>query len=360
VISLLFNLLVVPLDCWVLHGIVRRRSFLSVAARAVGWAAGGVAASVALGEDGFGIIRLFAWFTFLHAVFLLAASGVILVRQGRTIGSRGRQGLGVVALGGACIGASVCAWSFLIEPRMLEVTHVRLESAKIDQPVRIVVLSDFQTDAIGSYEHSVVREVASLHADLLLLPGDYIQAMDHRAHHDAWEGFVGLLKAEGVKAPLGVFAVGGDCERGSVWTRWFDGLPIVAWDETTSVDAGPVRLTGLSYDDSGDTRLRVAPADRFHVVFGHRPDFALGEISADLLIAGHTHGGQVRFPFIGPLITLSRVPRAWAAGVTRLSGGRTLAVTRGTGMERGHAPRLRFLCRPEIMVIEIRPATKSR
>jgi hypothetical protein len=50
------------------------------------------------------------------------------------------------------------------------------------------------------------------------------------------------------------------------------------------------------------------------------------------------------------------VPRAWAAGTTRLDSGRTLVVSRGVGMERGDAPRLRFLCRPEIVIVEIVPA----
>jgi predicted MPP superfamily phosphohydrolase len=83
----------------------------------------------------------------------------------------------------------------------------------------------------------------------------------------------------------------------------------------------------------------------------------LGPVQADLLIAGHTHGGQVRLPFIGPLVTFSRVPRAWAAGLTRLSEDRTLIVSRGVGMERMDAPRLRFLCRPEIVVIDVQPVS---
>jgi uncharacterized protein len=88
---------------------------------------------------------------------------------------------------------------------------------------------------------------------------------------------------------------------------------------------------------------------------GHVPNFALGTIEADLLVAGHTHGGQVRLPWIGPISTHSRIPNAWAAGVTDLPGGGKLAVSRGIGMERHFAPPIRFLCRPELMVIEVTP-----
>jgi hypothetical protein len=99
----------------------------------------------------------------------------------------------------------------------------------------------------------------------------------------------------------------------------------------------------------------VAGEDRFHIVLGHSPNFSLGPVDADLLIAGHTHGGQVQLPLIGPLLTLSHVPRSWASGVTEIALGKTMVVSRGIGMERGAAPRLRFLCRPELVVVDLLP-----
>ena len=74
-----------------------------------------------------------------------------------------------------------------------------------------------------------------------------------------------------------------------------------------------------------------------------------------MLLAGHTHGGQVRFPLVGALVTNARVPRSWAAGLTELPGGNRLLVSRGIGMECGYAPRIRFLCRPELVVIDLGP-----
>jgi predicted MPP superfamily phosphohydrolase len=103
--------------------------------------------------------------------------------------------------------------------------------------------------------------------------------------------------------------------------------------------------------------VRIPETDEFHIVVAHAPDFALGYAPADLLVAGHTHGGQVQAPFIGPLLTLSRVPRNWAAGgLIGLDGDRHLVVSRGIGMERGWAPRLRFLCPPQLVVIDLKPA----
>src|SRR5690606_31801463 len=118
-----------------------------------------------------------------------------------------------------------------------------------------------------------------------------------------------------------------------------------------------VTLTGLPLGRSKAPLDLPRPSDRYHIVLGHRPDFALGSVDADLLLAGHTHGGQVQIPGFGPLVTLSNIPRAWAAGtVVSLDDDTTLVVSRGLGMERGVAPRLRFLCRPELVILDLVPA----
>ncbi len=55
------------------------------------------------------------------------------------------------------------------------------------------------------------------------------------------------------------------------------------------------------------------------------------------------------------LLTLSRVPRSWTSGMTELPRGGRLLVSRGIGMERSGAPPLRFLCRPELVVVDLVP-----
>ena len=264
--------------------------------------------------------------------------------------------------------AVVAAWEgFVRGPRSLEVTHHRVETEKVTAPLRILVLADIQTDAPGERERQVLARALDERPDLILLPGDYVQT-SRAAYAERLADLRAIFDEIGLAAPLGVFAVEGNVDRKG-WTALFEGLEGRAFDQSGTVDTGPLRITGLSFHDSFRAHLSVPAAglgaDReralasgnapFHVVFGHGPDFALGAIDADLLLAGHTHGGQVRVPWFGPPMTLSKVPRAWAAGRTALEGERTLIVSRGIGMERGGAPRVRFLCPPEIVVVDLVP-----
>ena len=92
-------------------------------------------------------------------------------------------------------------------------------------------------------------------------------------------------------------------------------------------------------------------------MLSHKPDAVYNLEPAsrvDLVVAGHTHGGQVVLPLFGPPITLTSVPREIARGGLGEMDGRTIYVSRGIGMERGQAPPLRFLCPPEISLLTLR------
>jgi predicted MPP superfamily phosphohydrolase len=294
----------------------------------------------------FGSMALLCQGLFLHGPALLVALA-------RRAGGLSRWALGGLALALALVGLD----AFVVEPRWLEVRRVRLTSPKLTSPVKIVVLSDLQTDDVGDYEAEVLAAVVKEQPDVLLLPGDYIQ-VDTRDEADReWAALRALWTELGVTARDGVFAVEGNVEaRDSAWGSRFHGLGVTVFPKTATIRVGELTLTGLTLRDSGNPQLKVAPKGGFHVIFGHIPDFSMGESSADLLIGGHTHGGQVQIPFYGPPITFSQLPRHTAAGGTfELGPGRHLVISRGVGLERMEAPPLRFLCRPELVVIELTP-----
>ncbi|MBN1249445.1 MAG: metallophosphoesterase [Anaerolineae bacterium] len=296
----------------------------------------------------FGAAQLLAWGAFLHAPVFLVGIG-LLYRSRRPPLATGAFALAL------CLGL-VALDAFLIEPHWLDTTMVEIRSPKLSEPVRVVVLADIQTDRPGRYEARVLWEAMAQAPDLILLAGDYIHlGRRSGSYEEEMAALRDLLVAADLQAPLGIYAIAGNVDRPGLWTEIFAGLPVMTTEETTRYDLGPLVLTSLSMADAFGTSVALPPEERYHIVLGHSPNFSLAPVGGDLLVAGHTHGGQVQLPFLGPLLTLSVVPRGWASGVTEIGWDRWLVVSRGIGMERGAAPRVRFLCRPELVIVDLIP-----
>jgi hypothetical protein len=125
-----------------------------------------------------------------------------------------------------------------------------------------------------------------------------------------------------------------------------------------SLDGTPIEVSGMDdpHIHRHDIRsaIRVRP-ERFGLAVVHSPDpvAELAALGYDLVVAGHTHGGQVRLPIVGALVTNSSVPRGLARGLSRI-GGAYVHVSPGLGTSK-FAP-FRFLCRPEATLLELAPA----
>lgn len=248
--------------------------------------------------------------------------------------------------------------AFLIEPQWLEITQHSLVSDKLNQRVRVAVLADIQTDHPGSYETRVFERVAAAQPDLIVFMGDYLQ-LSRQAYPKAMTTLNQLIQAANFHPSLGMVAIQGNTDHDN-WQGIFTGTHVRVIDQTQTCDLGPLVVTGLCLEDSFQLSRPVAGQDKFHLVLGHSPDYALGQIDADLLLAGHTHGGQIRLPLIGPLLTFARVPRHWSGGgLHEIAPGKHLCISRGIGMERHTAPRMRFLCRPELVIFDLKPSQSN-
>jgi uncharacterized protein len=139
------------------------------------------------------------------------------------------------------------------------------------------------------------------------------------------------------------------------------------WEEVTNVrhlvslEGLDVELLGL--DDAHIRRhdLRVAPRraqERFGLAVMHSPDSApeAAALGYGLIVAGHTHGGQVRLPFVGALVTNCSMPRRLVSGLIRM-GNAVLHTSRGLGTSK-YAP-FRFWCRPEATYLELQAASRT-
>jgi hypothetical protein len=241
------------------------------------------------------------------------------------------------------------AYPFVIEPRWLEVTEHHIEG-DIAAPLRIALVSDLHTTGFGFIESSVVDAIADAKPDLILLAGDLVHQSGGR---EPVERFLGALP----DAPLGIWLAPGNWEywRLGRSTKEFYDPGKGRWLVNTSTAVrADVTLVGLDDDLAGkpDPTAALAGVERpFAIALLHSPSGVaplLGRV--DLVLGGHTHGGQARIPFDGPII-LPPGDGGYDRGWYEKKGTRVF-ITRGVGMSVLPA---RFWCRPEVALIDVTP-----
>lgn len=265
------------------------------------------------------------------------------------------------------------AYAFLIEPFRLQTERHTLEIADrpLDLPeLRIGVLSDLQTDRITDYERHVIDSLLAEKPDLILIPGDLFQGDDVDFDGAVAEYNTLLSRLE---APLGVYFVTGDVDPKRYVSRLLAGTRIRNLDnQSIEIDfqGRKIDLCGITIDNGQRPdaervakRFMEQPVPgRLRLAFAHHPDDVnlFGRAPGlDLFVSGHTHGGQIVLPFLGPLVTLSNLPKSIGAGGLHRYIVRNIYVSRGAGMERSHAPRIRFLCPPEIAILTVKSARRE-
>jgi uncharacterized protein len=302
-------------------------------------------------ECGFAVMRFHAMSALCFALFVHLP--LLLLAHAWGFWSQQLRVFGVACALGAATMLLVALDAFVYEPHALQISKYEQPASRT---LRVVLLSDFQASTIGDYERAVLQQIAQLEPDLLLLAGDYVQSYG-AARPTVVADFRAAWRAAGIQPRLGTLAVRGDVEPDGWADELFGGFDVRTTDQTQTYQVGGLSIAMLSLRDSSNAALNLsAGANAADLVLGHRPDYALGTGPSALLLAGHTHGGQVQIPWFGPPYILSAVPRAWGAGGLHHTGnGRTVLVTRGAGVEHADdAPPLRFNCKPELVVLQLR------
>jgi predicted MPP superfamily phosphohydrolase len=262
------------------------------------------------------------------------------------------------------LAAEACyVWALEVEPFRLEITRARITSPRLrdlDRPLRIAAIADLQPETIGAYEISVFDALVAEAPDVVVFLGDTLCRYAPTFHAQRELLHVQLAR---LHPRLGMLAVDGDADGAAAEDIFAGSAVQVLTHGHRELPGLPIDVLGLSRGRSRRTALDVGlvrhlQGERFCIVLGHAPDYMRsvldGGLHSDaLFLAGHTHGGQVQVPGFGPLITLSSVPRWLAAGGVFRRGDTWLAVSRGIGMERDDAPRIRFWCRPQLLLLEL-------
>jgi predicted MPP superfamily phosphohydrolase len=251
-------------------------------------------------------------------------------------------------------GIALIVYGVFFETRRLKVTRYR--EKLVHHPgawIRLVFLSDFHAGAFRpkSWYERIATEAQALDPDVLFLVGDFVDS--------TVDGLQDLKTLADVRAHLGRYFILGNHdyldrphEVRKELKRW--GIADLTNSQVTLKKEGHVlQLSALDdhlYGVSSIPPLR-ASKELPHVTIVHGPDaivdFSHGD--TDLMVAGHTHGGQIRLPFVGPLAPLpSKLGRIADKG-RKVLNGIPLIISQGLGES---DVRARLFCPAEIVVVE--------
>ena len=233
---------------------------------------------------------------------------------------------------------------------------------------KIAQLSDFHYDEYFSVVplRNAINVVNGLQADLVVLTGDFVTVPvfadflqnAEQAEKDAepCARLLGHLRARfGVIAILGNHDLGSDRQLVTESLESY-GIPVLR-NRSVPIEWGGSRIWLSGVDDvlrgkpDINRTLRAVPRNEPVVLLVHEPDFADQVVlhPVDLQLSGHSHGGQIRFPLIGPLY-LPKLAHKYPRGLYRI-GSLTLYTNVGLGTVR--LP-MRFNCPPEITLLTLR------
>lgn len=299
------------------------------------------------------------------AICLLIAGGMfflwtgMLVRAGlRIFGSQRQPAWFERPLGRATgLGLLLSTVPLLLYGRYVEPRWLKTKTVSLGQQspgaIRVAVLSDLHVESARPPFTDIAQAVNASKPDVVVLLGDLLNR----------DGAVPLLqKILGeIKAEHGKFAVYGN------WETWYwHRLPLLKgtgfeWlrrqTKVLNIRGQRLYLVGYPYSDedpgqAAERQLSKLPRPGWRLFLYHTPDLVEQVPSADLYLAGHTHGGQISIPLFGALVTLSRFGKEYERGLYQL-GDRYLYTNPGIGVE----PKIQFRIgvRPEVTLFKLGP-----
>jgi predicted MPP superfamily phosphohydrolase len=239
---------------------------------------------------------------------------------------------------------AVAADAKWIEPTWLKVRRVCIGSGPPSH--RLVHFTDIHHKGDRAYLETVVKTINSLSPDFVCFTGDIIEEMKFLAE--------ALELMAGIKSPM--YGIPGNHDYWSnisfepvhkcfnaTGGKWL-------MDESLKIADGKINLIGATCSHANQAKVPLDHSAK-NILLMHYPAWVkkLGEQKFDLILAGHSHGGQVRIPFYGPVMVPFAVDE-FDLGLYQTKAG-PLYVNAGIGYI--YTYNFRFNCRPEITVIEI-------
>ncbi len=223
---------------------------------------------------------------------------------------------------------------------------------------RILFISDLHLDGLPGLCDRLIGLVKDLQADVCLFGGDYRMEM----YGSFIEANRQLDKLMGhIHAKDGVFGILGNHDCLEIAPTLEDSRICMLINESVSIDRQNQVLSIVGIDDPHYYRchdmekaFRESPPGSFKILLTHSPEvvFDMEGFGVDLCLCGHTHAGQIRLPWIGPVFTHCRTPRKYVSGLWHHNGtvGYTSAGAGSSGVP------IRFNCPPEVVLLTLTQA----
>ena len=243
------------------------------------------------------------------------------------------------------IGIVTILYATFIEPDLLRVIHYDFPHSKIQaQPIKVVQFSDTHIGDFFTIEElqKVVDKINEQEADLVLFTGDL---MDDASVYQGSIEEIGTVLSN-IQSKFGNYAVFGNRDYGGGAERFYEELMESAGfhvllnnHETITVNGTTLSLFGaddalIGYYDAKQTMKGIEEGN-FNLLLVHEPDLVDDFIDypVDLVVAGHSHGGQVYIPFVGPLLTTTLAEK-YVRGLYDINENLSLYVNTGIGNTR--------------------------
>lgn len=268
-----------------------------------------------------------------------------------------------LAMVSACAALAVTAVVALNDSLTTRLYEVRSE--KVREPVRLVLLTDLHSCAYGAGQRKLLDAVEAQHPDLVLLGGDIVDDDPSLDEENAWT----VVRALAERYPT--FYVTGNHEfwggRPEELKRRMEAYGATVLEgacETVIFQGQPLGICGVddpavgeeSWEVQLDRAATEADPDYFNILLTHRPervDRYEGR-GFDLILAGHTHGGQWRIPgLLNGLLAPNQGFFPQYAGGRYQIGESALIISRGLARESTRIPRL--FDPPEVVVVDVLP-----
>ena len=303
-------------------------------------------------------------FSGIHVVYLVGTIGIPLFAVLALTKSAGEKLQYKIALSILILLAPLGIYMTHIEPFWLRVDSVDLAVGGLEKEIRIGVLSDLQTPEIGEYEMEAITSLLAENPDIILIPGDFWQGPDKIFNKRA-DQFINVMQKLDQEVEH-VYVVSGNTDTVEDLKVFTKGTNVVVLEnelQTFEFEGQKINIAGIGVYDEANikqkavTELAESESENvFTILLAHKPDgifFVPDDQKVDIVVSGHTHGGQISVPIFGPPLTLSKVPRHIGAGGLHELDGQNIYVSTGVGRERDRAPQMRLGVRPSFGIINV-------